>query len=225
MPILGKLATTLLLVAASACVAEQDARPEDDATLDWRSGGKGDGETCDFAQQSAAKYLENFLYKDVGEETGGGHRYRIGFTFDQSATLPSGDEASFTMYLLPQGRAIVNYEEQHRVDSSTYEVTNQTVIVTRYAIDSTTRKLELDGFGTATPKTMTNNGHCAPAFAFTFSENVRTEGLAGGTAVAYAGTSSAYVIDPDHLEDVPSENARTWFREDVASGKIVVVRK
>jgi hypothetical protein len=225
MHILGKLTAALLLVTAVGCVAEEEGRPEDDATLDWRSGGKGDGQTCEFDQQSAATYLNNFLYRDVGAETGGGHRYRIGFTFDKQAILPNGDAAAFTMYLLPAGRAIVDYHEEKRVDSSRSEVVNQTVIVTRYSIDATTRAFKLDGFGTGTPLTATDGGRCAAAFNFTFTGDVRTAGLSGGKAVAYAGTSSGFVIDPDHLEDVPYESTRTWFREDVASGKIVVVHK
>jgi hypothetical protein len=225
MHILGKLTTALLLVTAAACVAEDEGRPEDDASLDWRSGGKGDGETCEFDRQSAQTYLANFQYKDVGAETGGGHRYRIGFTFDKKAMLPNGNAASFTMYLLPAGRAIVNYNEEKRIDSSQSEVLNQTVIITRYSIDATTRAFKLDGFGTGTPLTATDGGRCAPAFAFTFSGDVRTAGLSGGKTVAYAGTSSGFVIDPDHLEDVPYESTRNWFKEDVASGKIVVIRK
>ncbi len=225
MHILGKLTAALLLVTAAACVAEEEVRPEDDAALDWRAGGKGDGQTCEFDQQSAQTYLTNFLYKDVGAETGGGHRYRIGFTFDKKAILPNGDAASFTMYLLPEGRAIVDYSEEHRMDSSSSEVRNQTVIVTRYSIDATTRAFKLDGFGTGTPLTATDGGRCAPAFNFTFAGDVRTPGLSGGKTVAYAGTSSGFVIDPDHLENVPYESTRTWFREDVASGKIVVVHK
>ncbi len=225
MHILGKLTAALLLVTAAACVTEDQGRPEEDASLDWRSGGKGDGQTCELDQQSAQTYLANFQYRDVGAETGGGHRYRIGFTFDEKAILPNGDAASFTMYLLPEGRAIVNYSEEHRIDSSSSEVLNQTVIVTRYSIDATTRAFKLDGFGTGTPLTATDGGRCAPAFAFTFAGDVRTAGLTGGKTVAYAGTSSAFVIDPDHLENVPYESTRTWFREDVASGKIVVVHK
>lgn len=225
MHILGTLAAALALVTTAACVAEDEGRPEDDASLDWRSGGKGDGQTCEFDQQSAQTYLTNFQYKDVGAETGGGQRYRIGFTFDHKAILANGDAASFTMYLLPEGRAIVNYSEEHRIDSSSAEVNNQTVIVTRYSIDATTRALKLDGFGTGTPLTATDGGRCAAAFNFTFAGDVRSAGLSGGKTIAYAGTSSAFVIDPDHLENVPYDSTRTWFKADVASGKIVVVHK
>jgi hypothetical protein len=220
MHILGKLTAALVLVTASACVAEDDGRPEDDASLDWRSGGKGDGQTCEFDQQSAQTYLANFQYKDVGAETGGGHRYRIGFTFDKKAILPNGSAASFTMYLLPEGRAIVDYNEERGS-----EVVNQTVIVTRYSVDATTRALKLDGFATGKPYTATANGRCAAAYDFTFSGDVRSPGLSGKSTLAYAGTTTAIVIDPDHLENVPYEQTRTWFREDVASGKIVVIHK
>jgi len=37
-------------------------------------------------------------------------------------------------------------------------------------------------------------------------------------------STSGFVIDPDHLEDVPYPQTRKWFEEDVASGKIKVVR-
>ncbi|MBL0212567.1 MAG: hypothetical protein IPQ07_01640 [Myxococcales bacterium] len=222
---LGKLTALLALVSASACVTEDAAPPEADNALDWRSGGKGDGQTCEFDTQSATTYLANFLYKDVGAETGGGHRYRVGFTFDRHAILPNGNEADFTMYLLPEGRAIVNYAEEHRIDSSRSEVINETVVVSRYSVDATSRALKIDGFGTGTPMTATDGGHCAPAYNFTYSGDLRTAGLSGGKTVAYAGTSSGYVIDPDHLDQVPSETARRWFQEDVASGKIVVIRK
>lgn len=222
----GKLFTTLLLsVAATACVAETDAPPESDESPDWRSGGKGDGQTCDFDGQSASSYIANFLYKDVGSETGGGHRYRVGFTFDSHALLANGDTASFTAYLLPEGRAILNYHEEHRRTSVESEVKNETVVVTRYSVDPATRALSLAGVGTGTPWTATSGGGCAPAFDFVFSGDLRSAGLSGDKTVVYAGTSTAFVVDPDHLDQVPSETARRWFQEDVASGKIVVIRK
>ena len=222
----GKLLTTLLLsVAATACVAETDAPEDADVSLDWRSGGKGDGQTCDFDAQSASGYLENFLYQEVGATTGGGRRYRVGFTFESNAKLANGDGASFTMYLLPQGRAIVNYHELHRRTSVESEVNNETVVVTRYSVDPTSRALTLAGVGTGTPRTATSSGGCAPTYDFTFSGDLRTAGLSGDQATVFAGTSTGFVIDPDHLDQVPSATARRWFEEDVASGKIVVIRK
>ncbi len=37
--------------------------------------------------------------------------------------------------------------------------------------------------------------------------------------------ASSLTSDPDRLDQVPSETARRWFQEDVASGRIVVIRK
>ncbi len=225
MHLLGKLTALFALASATACVTEDAGPAEPDNALDWRSGGKGDGQTCEFDAQSATTYLGNFLYRDVGAETGGGHRYRVGFTFDRHTILPNGNEASFTMYLLPEGRAIVNYSEDHRIDSQRSEVVNQTVVVSHYAVDATSRALKIDGVGTGAPMTATDGGHCAAAYTFTYTGDLRTAGLSGGKTVAYAGTSSGYVIDPDHLDQVPNETARRWFQEDVASGRIVVIRK
>ena len=220
----GKLITTLLLsVAATACVAENDAPEAAEVSLDWRSGGKGDGQTCDLDGQSASAYLENFLYKELPSTTG--RRYRVGFTFDSTARLANGDRADFTMYLLPAGRAIINYRELHRVDATESEVKNETVVVTRYSVDPSSRALTVAGVGTGTPATATGSAGCAPTYQFTFSGDLRTAGLSGDKAAVYAGTSTAFVIDPDHLDQVPSETARRWFQEDVASGKIVVIRK
>ena len=222
MPSLAKLTTALLVMSATACVSE-DARPAPDNSLDWRSGGKGDGQTCDFDQQSGTTYLNNFLYQEVPSQNG--LHYRVAFTFEQRATLANGDQADFTMYLLPEGRAIVDYQELHRVDATESDVVNETKIVTRYSVDSSTRAVTIPGVGTGVPKTATgNNGGCAPAYDFTYAVDLRSPGLRGGKTIAYAGTSSAYVIDPDHLDQVPSETARRWFQEDVASGKIVVIR-
>ena len=218
----------LLAVAslAAGCATDDGARPEGDNAPDWRSGGKGDGQTCEFDAESAATYLSHFTYQEIPSETGGSSHYRVGFTFDRRATLASGDQADFTMYLLDGGRAIVEYAELHPSEYAGSETLNQTVVVTRYHVDSTTRALTIDGVGTGTPLTAsTGNGGCAPAYDFTYSGDLRSTGLAGGKTVAYAGSSSSYVIDPDHLDDVPSETARRWFEEDVASGRIVVIRK
>jgi len=220
MRILEKLTAAVFLVSVGACVAEDAAPPEADNELDWRAGGKGDGQTCEFDAQSATTYLNNFLYKDVGSETGGGHRYRVGFTFDRRAILANGDTAELTTYLLPAGRAIVEYSEVHG-----NEVKNETVVVSRYSVDATTRALKIDGVGTGAPATANDNGRCAPAYDFTYAGNLRTAGLDGGTTRVYAGTTSAILVDPDHLDDVPYPDTRRWFQEDVASGKIVVIHK
>jgi hypothetical protein len=72
---------------------------------------------------------------------------------------------------------------------------------------------------------LNDRGGCLPGVAFKYSSDIRSAGLAGDATQIVAGITSAYVIDPDHLDEVPSETARKWFEEDVASGKIKIVRK
>jgi hypothetical protein len=105
------------------------------------------------------------------------------------------------------------------------QVLNETVIVSRARIDATTRAITIDGVGTGTPLTVRSERGCAPGITFKFSEDIRSPGLANDSAVIQTVTTSAYVIDPDHLDQVPNETARRWFQEDVASGKIKIIRK
>ena len=223
MRILTQLAPFILL---AACVTDDDegGRTDEEAT-DWRSGGKGDGETCDFAQMSAQTYYDQFAYKLIQYEGSTSKWYRVGLTWDVQATLDNGDRVDLDVYFLADNRVIVEYGEEHRIDSSRSDVNNQSVIVTRATIDPTTRAITIAGVGTGTPITVQNNGGCSPGITFTFSSDVRSPGLAGDSTVISAGLTSAFVIDPDHLDDVPYETTRNWFEEDVASGKIKVIRK
>jgi hypothetical protein len=220
----GILLTALLLSTSAACV-DDDAPPEIETSLDVRDGGKGDGQSCDVDPNNTTAYLSNFLYKDVSSPGERNRRYRVGITFDSRVTLSNGAYADMTLYLLPQGRAIINYSELHRESASSYENKNSTVVVTRYSVDPTTRALTLAGVGTATPETVRRTTGCVLSLELTFSSDVRTTGLAGRKTTVYSGTTTGFVIDPDHLDQVPSATARRWFQEDVASGKIVVIRR
>ena len=226
MPIqsLAKLGAALLLISTAACVADEDGRPSD-TDADWHSGGKADGQTCDFDSMSAATYYGQFAYKTITSDSGS-KWYRVGLTWDVQATLDNGDKADMNVYFLANDRVIVEYSEEHRESGSSSTVLNQTVIVTRAKIDATTRTLTIDGVGSGTPLKVSNSsGGCLPGVAFKYSSDIRSAGIAGDATQIVAGISSAYVIDPDHLDEVPSENARTWFQEDVASGKIKIIRK
>lgn len=227
MPIhsLAKLGAALLLVSTAACVADEDGGRPSDTDADWHSGGKADGQTCDFDSMSAATYYGQFAYKTITSDSGS-KWYRVGLTWDVQAVLDNGDRADMKVYFLANDRVIVEYDEEHRETSSQSTVLNQTVIVTRAKIDANTRTLTIDGVGSGTPLTVRNDsGGCLPGVAFKYGSDIRTSGLAGDATQIVAGITSAYVIDPDHLDEVPSQTARKWFEEDVASGKIKIVRK
>lgn len=222
---LSQLATAaLLLTSAGACVAEtEEGRPTDEEE-DLRSGGKGDGETCEFDQMSAATYYAQLAYKE--DTSGNWAKYRIGGTWDISATLDNGNKVDLEVYFLANDRVIAEYSEEQRIDGSQAEVVNQTVIVTRARINETTREIAIDGVGSGSPLTVRRGtGGCSPGIAFKFGSDLRSPGLTGDSAVIQSMMTSAYVIDPDHLDQVPSETARRWFQEDVASGKIQFQRK
>lgn len=222
---LAKLGATLLVISTAACIAGDDGGRPSDTEADWHSGGKADGQTCDFDSMSAATYYGQFAYKTITSDSGSTW-YRVGLTWDVKARLDNGDDADMKVYFLANDRVVVEYNEQHRETGSSSSVLNQTVIVTRAKVDATTRTLTIDGVGTGTPFTVLNErGGCLPGIAFTYGSDIRSAGLAGDSTQIVAGLTSAYVIDPDNLDDVPSETARTWFEEDVASGKIKVVRK
>jgi hypothetical protein len=228
MPIhsLAKLGCAFLLISTAACVAggEADDRHADDQ-VDWHSGGKADGQSCDFDTMSAATYYGQFAYKSFTTESGSTW-YRVGLTWDVKAVLDNGDQADMNVYFLADNRVIVEYSEEHRESYDSSAVLNQTVIVTRAQIDATTKAITIAGVGTGTPLKVTNSsGGCLPGIAFKYASDIRSAGLAGDATQIVAGSSSAYVIDPDHLDQVPSETARKWFQEDVASGKIQVIRK
>ena len=225
MRILSQLATAaLLLPSAAACVADADEGRPDDVELDWRSGGKGDGETCDFAQMSAETYYKQFAYEQITSPSGW-NWYRIGSTAQITATLDDGNKIDLDVYFLPDNRIVAEYNEQKYVGGGQSEVLNQTVIVSRARIDATTRAITIDGVGTGTPLTVSNDRGCAPGIAFKFSGDLRSPGLADDSAVIQTVTTTGYVIDPDHLDQVPNATARRYFEEDVASGKIKVIRK
>ncbi|MDQ3370340.1 MAG: hypothetical protein M3680_33390 [Myxococcota bacterium] len=120
---------------------------------------------------------------------------------------------------------MAEYAELKRIDSVQSENLNKTVIISRARIDAATRTLTIDGLGTGTPLTMRNDRGCSPGIAFKFTSDIRSPGLIGDTAVVQNVSTGAYVIDPDHLDQVPSELARKWFQEDVAAGKIQIQRK
>ncbi len=222
---LSQLATAaLLLTSAVACVTDaEEGRPTDEEE-DLRSGGKGDGETCEFDQMSAATYYAQFAYKEEATDTWA--KYRIGGTWDLTATLDNGNKIDLDVYFLAGDRVIAEYEEEKRIDSGSSEVINKTVIVTRARINATTREITIDGIGSGTPLTVSRGtGGCSPGIAFKFSSDLRSPGLTGDSAVIQSLMTSAYVIDPDHLDQVKNETARRYFQEDVASGKIQIQRK
>lgn len=221
-----ELTTALLVVSsAAACLTDTgEGRPDDEAE-DWRSGGKADGESCDFDAMSAASYYGQFAYEEITSETTNHTWYRVGLTWDVVAVLDDGNKVDLNVYFLPEGRVIAEYAEEKYVGGGQSEVLNETVIVTRARIDEATRAITIDGLGAGTPMTVTSSrGECQPAIDFEFSSDLRSPGLAGDGSLIQAGMSSAYVIDPDHLDEVPNETARRYFEEDVASGKIKIVR-
>jgi hypothetical protein len=226
MRILSQLATAALFISsAAACATDSDdeGRPED-IEEDWRSGGKGDGETCDFAQMSAETYYKQFGY-EKNTTPSGWSWYRIGSTYQISATLDDGNKIDLDVYFLPDSRVVAEYSELKYEGGGQSEVVNKTVIVSRAKLDATTRTITIDGVGTGTPLTVTSDRGCAPGIAFTFSSDLRSPGLAGDSAVIQTVMTTGYVIDPDHLDQVPSATARRYFEEDVASGKIQIQRK
>ncbi len=225
MRILRQLATaTLLITSAAACATDADEGRPDDVEEDVRSGGKGDGETCDFAAMTAAQYYGQLAYIEEPSERWA--KYRIGGTWDITGALDNGDKVDLDVYFLANDRVIVEYHEQRRINSSESEVLNQTVVVTRARINATTREITIDGVGTGTPLTVQRGGGaCSPGIAFKFTSDLRSPGLKDDNAVIQSLWTSAYVIDPDHLDQVPSEAARRYFQEDVAAGKIQIQRK
>lgn len=216
-------AALLATFAASACVASDEGRPEtDDASPDLRDGGKGDGQSCDFDTMSGADYFEQFAYKNIGDDSW--RRYRVGLTWDLAPVLENGDKASVTAYFLPAGRVILNYSELRHDQGNRWFNENETVVITQATVDPDTRALTIRGLGTGTPLTYTSNSGCGPAYDFEFTSDLRSPGLAGDAAPVIAGSTSAFVIDPDNLDAVPYESTRRWFQEDVASGKIKIIR-
>ena len=221
---ISKLTASLALLFSTACMTASEGRP-DDVQTDWRPGGKGDGETCDFEAMPAATYYDLFAYKSMVSDSGSTW-YRVGLTWQFRASLDNGDQANLRAYFLENDRVIVEYDEQHSLGGNQSEDRNRTVVITRKRIDPQTRTLTLDGVGTGTPVTVLNaNGGCQPGINFNYSGDLRSPGISGKGTQIVAGLTSAYVIDPDHLDQVPSETARRWFEEDVASGKITVIRK
>jgi len=216
------LAATLFASVMTACVGSGPGA--DQQKLDWRSGGKADGQSCDFDTQSAQTYLGNFLYKQLDDGTGPDHWYRAAFAFDIQATLPNGDKATTTAYLLADNRAVVEYSEDHSTGDGSYDVLNETVVVTGYSVDDATRALTIRGVGTGTPVTVTNNSGCLPGYTFHYTDDIRTAGLAGGNAVLDAGSTSGVLVDPDHLDQAPS-GAADYFQEKVSSGQVVVIHR
>ena len=195
-----------------------DARPDDQKSFDWHSGGKADGQSCDFTNLSAADYYQKFAYAPDGDGW-----YRIGATF-VAPTVGNGDGTDLTLYFLDGGRVVAEYAELHRVTSSESEQLHKTFIVTRATIDPDTRAISIPGIGTGKPVTLANgSGGCAAGIDLTYTTDVRAAGLSGRSVEIAVGSTTARVEDPDHLDDLPSE-MRTWFEEDVQSGAIVVQR-
>lgn len=214
-----------LVLFASACVAEgtDEIRPDEEAE-DWRSGGKADGESCDFDAMPAAAYYDLFNYEQFVSESGSSW-YRVGLTWDVQGTVEDGNKVDLDVYFLDGDRVIAEYSEQKYIGGGQSEVLNETVIVTRRVIDPDTRSITIVGVGSGTPFTTTNSrGQCMPSINFEFSSDLRTPGLVGDTTHITAGLTSAFVIDPDHLDDVPHQGAREYFEEKVASGRIKILR-
>ena len=221
MPILAKLAGVMLVISTTACV--DSGLPSAEEQANWRSGGKADGQTCDFDTMSAETYYNQFAYKTVVSDDGSHTWYTEGATWDVKATLDNGDRANLSIYFLANSRVIVEYSEEHR-DGSQSEVLNQTVVVTRSHVNAMTREIQIDGVGTGTPFTAGGDGgRCAPGIALTYSGDLRSPGLRGDATQIISSLTTAFVIDPDHLDQVPNADARRYFQEDVASGKIKVI--
>ena len=208
------IAALALLVAC----AVDGGRPEDQKSLDWRSGGKADGQSCDFGQLSAADYYKQFSY--VTDADGW---YRIGASF-LSPNVGNGDGTDLTLYFLDGGRVIAEYSELHRVSSSESDTLDRTVIVTRATIDPATRAITIPGIGTGKPVTLSNgSGGCAAGIDLTYTTDVRAAGLTGKSVEIAVGSTTARVQDPDNLDNLTPEG-RAWFQEDVQSGAIVIQR-
>jgi hypothetical protein len=215
--------SAMVFLAVAGCAADGPDQEED--ALDWRSGdGKQDGETCEFESMSAETYYRQFDYKAIMSPSGN-TRYRVGLTFNVQATLPNGDDADLDVYFLRDDRVIVEYSEERHSSGSQWDVLNETILITRKRLDQSTRAIAIDGLGVGTPVTVRNaSGECLPGINFKFTGDLRSPGLTDTSTEIIAGLTSARVIDPDNLQDL-SETMRRWFEEDVASGKIVVIRK
>src|SRR5688572_8451017 len=142
------VAALLMLCSCVTADEEGEGRPTDEEA-DWRTGGKGDGETCDFAAMSAQTYYDQFAYKMV--ERPSGKWYRVGLTWDIEGRLDNGNDVDLNVYFLASNRVIVEYSEQQRQGGGQSEVLNETVIVTRATIDPATRAITIAGLGSGTP--------------------------------------------------------------------------
>lgn len=223
MRILGLLTTTFLLATSAGCMTGDAGSEDAEELIDWRSGdGKQDGQTCEFDSMSAATFYGQFAYSAYERSTG--TYYRIGTSWNIQPTLSNGDRADIKLYFLPSDRVIVEYRELHGTSSSS-EVLNQTLVVTRATYNESTREITIAGVGKGTPLTVRNgSGQCGAGIVFQYTGDLRTAGLAGASTEILSAYTSARVIDPDNLSELP-EQMREWFEEDVASGKIVVLRK
>ncbi len=224
---LTKLSAALWFTAivTGCAVTPDDGERGEDTEVAFGSGdGKADGSViCDPSTVTAATYYEQFGYQTFEREDGR-KRYRVGLTFDQRARLPDGNETDLDVYFLADGRVIAEYAELVAQGAGS-EVINQTLIVSSARVDEADKSITIKGLGKGTPTFTTNSaGECAPGIDFTFAGDLRSPGLIGGTSEIVMGTSSRFVIDPDHLDDVPSEVARRNFQEDVADGTIKIVR-
>jgi len=222
-----RLACVLLsmLVAATGCVVGEDpsdlSDPEAESVPDEVDplGLASPSDPCGYDAMDAASFYAQFAYRDRG----GFVPFRMGSTYDVDTQLPSGDVAHLEISMLANGRVIANYEER-RGTSIHWTTSNETVIVTRATIDATTRRLTIVGVGTGTPSTRFVDGKCAPRIELTYSQNIRSPGLTGKAAAIVAIWTSAYMVDPDHLEACPYESLRQRFEEERAAGVIKIVR-
>jgi len=215
-----------VLVAATGCVVGEDLSPpgEEPAPdeLDARGLAQpGSSDPCGYQAMSAETFYQQFAYREAAEGYVG---YRVGSTYDVRTRLPNGDEVNLRVRMLANGRAIASYEERHFTASNFYDTVNETVIVTRSVIDPTSRKLTLVGLATGTPSARIDDGLCGPSIALTYSQNIGAPGLAGKTTAIVPVWSTAFVIDPDNLAEVPYAWARRQFEDKVAAGTIRIVR-
>ena len=217
-----KLLSLVMLIPTAACVSGEQSP---DKREDWRSGGKADGETCDFSGMSATRYYDLFSYKSdvVDKDTW----YQVGATWDRKAVLENGSKVGLDAYFLPDDRMIIDYQEEVPTSNGT-ELHNQSVIVTHRHIDNADpmRTIVIDGLGSGTPYTRVNDrGGCSAGIDFKMlTTDIRTAGMRGDETQLTTSWTTGFVIDPDHLDQVPDADARKWFEEDVASGKIKIVR-
>lgn len=212
------LIASLLLTACAT--SPDDGIPSDDQSLDSHPDGKADGgESCTIT--SLESFTTAFGYKTIAHDDGW-NSYRIGMTWNSITRLTNGDQANVTLYLLPQNRAIVEYREEHRANNQVEVINEALVVTTASFVDG---KVHFAGVADGTPTQLVEGAKCTAGLELAFSSDIMSAGLAGNSTTIYQGWSSRWAIDPDHLDQIPSEQGRKWVEEDIASGKLKVIHR